>query len=63
MRKDLENFLENVRRTLKVATKPSSDEIWLMFKVTFLGFMAVGAIGFLFQLAGAMISGTATFAP
>ncbi len=63
MKKNLESFLENVRRTLKVAAKPSSDEIWLLFKVTFLGFMVVGAIGFLFQLAGAMISGTATFTP
>ncbi len=44
-------------QTLKVAEKPSWDEVWNSFKVTVTGFLIVGIIGFLFQLAALYLVG------
>ncbi len=44
-------------QTLKVAEKPSWDDIWNTFKVTVLGFLLVGIIGFLIQLAALYLVG------
>ncbi len=52
-----EEIVEAIRRTLKVARKPTWDDLWTVFKITFLGFLLVGVIGFLLQLAVALMSG------
>ncbi len=44
-------------QTLKVAEKPSWDDIWNTFKVTLLGFLLVGVIGFLIQLMALYLVG------
>ncbi|HDI86567.1 MAG TPA: protein translocase SEC61 complex subunit gamma [Candidatus Korarchaeota archaeon] len=52
-----EDILEAIKRTLKVARKPTWDDLWTVFKITFLGFLLVGLIGFLLQLAVTLMSG------
>ncbi|MDK2464339.1 MAG: protein translocase SEC61 complex subunit gamma [Candidatus Korarchaeota archaeon] len=52
-----EDTLEAIKRTLKVARKPTWDDLWTIFKITFLGFLLVGLIGFLLQLAVTLMSG------
>ncbi|MGB9630466.1 MAG: protein translocase SEC61 complex subunit gamma [Candidatus Methanodesulfokora sp.] len=59
MSEKLKSFWEDVKRTIKVASKPTYDEIWQMFKITIIGFLIVGLIGFVFQLAGSLMAGAA----
>ena len=57
MSEKLKSFWEDVKRTIRVASKPTYDEIWQMFKITIIGFLIVGLIGFVFQLAGSLMTG------
>jgi len=52
-----EGLLEDIKRTLKVARKPTWDDLWTVFKITFLGFLLVGIVGFLIQLAVTLMGG------
>ncbi len=42
--------IEEYRRILKIARKPTIDEIKRASKVSFIGIIVVGVIGFLIQL-------------
>lgn len=44
-------------QTLKVSEKPTWDDVWNAFKVTVIGFLLVGVIGFLFQLTAVYLVG------
>ncbi|MFP4117028.1 MAG: protein translocase SEC61 complex subunit gamma [Candidatus Aenigmatarchaeota archaeon] len=52
----IKSFLKSCSRVLKVATKPSREEFWQTAKVTAIGILLIGAIGFsiflLFQVPG-----------
>jgi len=54
----IKSFIKSCRRVLKVATKPSSEEFIQTSKVTAIGILLIGSIGFLiflsFQLPGAL---------
>jgi len=58
----LRSFLAQCGRTLKLAIKPGRDELWLSVKICFLGMGAVGLIGFVIKLLGAVLTpgGTTT---
>ncbi len=43
-------FLESTRRLLHVTTKPSRDEVSLMVKISFLGVVIVGSLGFVIRV-------------
>ncbi|MEM1586828.1 MAG: protein translocase SEC61 complex subunit gamma [Candidatus Bathyarchaeia archaeon] len=43
----LRSFLRASLRLLRLARKPSRDELWLSIKICFLGILVVGAIGFI----------------
>lgn len=53
------SFLKSCMRVLRVATKPSKEEFWKTSKVTALGILLIGAIGFviflIFQAGGMLI--------
>lgn len=53
------SFLRSCKRVLKVATKPSKEEFWKTSKVTGLGILLIGAIGFviflIFQFGGMLL--------
>ena len=49
-RQSRSNLWDYIVQTLKVAEKPSWEEVWNTFKVTVTGFLIVGIIGFLIQL-------------
>jgi len=55
----IKSTLKSYRRVLKVATKPSREEFLQTSKITAIGIMVVGAIGFaiflLFHLPGALV--------
>lgn len=52
----IKSFLKSCSRVLKVATKPSKEEFWQTGKITAIGILLIGAIGFsiflIFQLPG-----------
>lgn len=52
----VKDFLKNCRRVLKVTKKPSKEEYSTAVKVTGIGILIIGAIGFviflIFNLAG-----------
>jgi protein translocase SEC61 complex gamma subunit len=47
---NLREFIESARRLVHVTTKPSSDEISLMIKISFLGVVIVGALGYIIRV-------------
>jgi protein translocase SEC61 complex gamma subunit len=57
----LRDFLRQCGRTLRLAIKPGRDELWLSIKICFLGIAAVGLIGFVIKVLGAVLNpGTPT---
>jgi protein translocase SEC61 complex gamma subunit len=52
---NLRAFLQECKRLIKVAVKPSRSELWLSIKVCFLGIALVGAIGFLIKLVSTVL--------
>lgn len=48
-------FMSDVSRLMKVATKPDRREMWLVIRVTAIGMIGLGLIGFIIKLAGDVI--------
>ncbi|MCD6247959.1 MAG: protein translocase SEC61 complex subunit gamma [Hadesarchaea archaeon] len=46
----LRRFLYECRRVLRVARKPESEEYWKIAKVTGIGIMVIGIVGFVIRL-------------
>jgi protein translocase SEC61 complex gamma subunit len=43
-------FIESTKRLMHVTTKPSRDEISLMLKISFLGVVIAGSLGFVIRI-------------
>ena len=43
-------FIDSTKRLLHVTTKPSRDELSLMLKISFLGVVIVGSLGFIIRV-------------
>jgi len=52
----LSEFIAECRRVLKVTKKPSNDEFKTIVKVSGLGMIIIGAIGFLVQMIRSILS-------
>ncbi|HLN45429.1 MAG: protein translocase SEC61 complex subunit gamma [Chloroflexota bacterium] len=52
----LRSWLTQAGRTLKLATKPGRDELWLSVKISLLGIGVVGLIGFIIRFISATIN-------
>ena len=53
----IRSWLEQAGRTLKLASKPDRDELWLSIKISVLGIGAVGLIGFAIKVIAGTIIG------
>ncbi len=51
----MRKFLYEARRVLKVARKPDREEYWTVAKVTGLGVLLIGAVGFAIMLVAELI--------
>jgi protein translocase SEC61 complex gamma subunit len=51
----IRSWLSQAGRTLKLATKPGREELWLSIKISLLGIGAVGLIGFLIKYLATII--------
>jgi len=47
---NLSGFLESSRRLLHATTRPSREEIWMLFKISMLGVVVLGVIGFMVRV-------------
>jgi len=52
----LRDFLSQCARTLKLAVKPGRSELWLSIKICLIGIAAVGLIGFIIFVLGAVLN-------
>jgi len=52
----LRSWLQQAARTLKLASKPDREELWLSIKISVLGIGAVGLIGFVIRLIATSIN-------
>jgi protein translocase SEC61 complex gamma subunit len=51
----LRDWLSQAARTLKLASKPDREELWLSVKITVLGMGAIGLIGFVIRLMASIL--------
>ena len=52
----IRSWLSQASKTLKLATKPGKDELWVSIKVTFIGMGVIGLIGYLIRLVASVLS-------
>ena len=52
----LRSWLSQAAKTLKLATKPGREELWLSIKISLLGIGAVGLVGFLIKFLGSVVN-------
>ncbi|MEX2701651.1 MAG: protein translocase SEC61 complex subunit gamma [Candidatus Baldrarchaeia archaeon] len=52
---DIESFLRNVRRLLKLAKKPTGEELKLSIRISVIGILIIGLIAFLIRLIFALL--------
>ena len=50
LKERLKGMLTNYKRVLKKSKKPESDEYWKTSKITGIGIMVIGVIGFIIKL-------------
>ncbi|NWF87276.1 protein translocase SEC61 complex subunit gamma [Candidatus Bathyarchaeota archaeon] len=53
----LRSFLSQAVRTLRLAVKPGTSELWLSIKICLLGIGAIGIIGFIIKLLSSVMQG------
>jgi protein transport protein SEC61 subunit gamma-like protein len=54
----MRRFLSNCKRVLRIARKPDKSEYLQVAKITGLGILLIGFIGFLIMLVGVVFLGT-----
>jgi protein translocase SEC61 complex gamma subunit len=47
---NLTEFIESSRRLLQATTRPSREELWMLFRISMLGVAALGFIGFMVRV-------------
>ena len=56
----IKSWLQQAGRTLKLASKPGREELWLSIKISLLGVGVVGLIGFVIKVISFAIPGGAS---
>ena len=50
-----DKFIKDSKRVLKVAKKPDREEYWSLAKITVLGIVVIGVIGFIITMIASLI--------
>jgi protein translocase SEC61 complex gamma subunit len=53
---NLSEFVESSKRLIQATTRPSRDEIWMLFRISMLGVLALGVIGFMIRVIFWMVN-------
>ena len=56
LRERLKNFYQSSKRIMKVATKPSRKDYWLVTKICLVGMVILGVLSYIVQLIASVIS-------
>ena len=51
----LRSWLSQAAKTLKLATKPGREELWLSIKISVLGISVIGVVGFLIRFLASIL--------
>ncbi|EKF85182.1 protein translocase SEC61 complex subunit gamma [Methanobacterium formicicum] len=57
-KESMESFIKQCQRVLKVSKKPDREEYINVAKVTGIGIILIGVIGFIISIIGQLIQGT-----
>ena len=57
-KESMESFIKQCQRVLKVSRKPDREEYINVAKVTGIGIILIGVIGFIISVIGQLIQGT-----
>ncbi|BDZ70707.1 protein translocase SEC61 complex subunit gamma [Methanobacterium petrolearium] len=57
-KESIESFIKQCQRVLKVSRKPDREEYINVAKVTAIGIILIGVIGFIISIIGQLIQGT-----
>jgi len=57
----IRSFLQSTKRIIKVATKPSTKDYWLVTKICLIGMVILGAISYVIQLLFSLLAGMLGF--
>ncbi|OPX59573.1 MAG: preprotein translocase subunit SecE [Methanobacterium sp. PtaB.Bin024] len=57
-KESIESFIKQCQRVLKVSRKPDREEYINVAKVTGIGIILIGVIGFIISVIGQLIQGT-----
>lgn len=52
----LRKTLKQSRRVIKIATKPEKEEFWAVAKVTLLGMLVIGVIGYIIKSVNILLT-------
>ena len=55
VQEDFNKFIKDAKRVLKVSTKPDGSEYWDLAKISALGVVVVGGIGYIIVCLGSLI--------
>ena len=57
---NISEFISSVRRILKLVKKPSLKELWFSIKISALGIIAVGVVGYIIMIIATALTGSIT---
>lgn len=55
VQEDIDKFIKDSKRVLKVSRKPDKEEYFELAKISALGVLVIGVIGFVIVLLGSLI--------
>jgi len=56
----LSEFFTNLKRILRLVKKPSWNELWMSIKISALGIIIIGLVGYVIMIIATAITGSIT---
>ncbi|MCD6513590.1 MAG: protein translocase SEC61 complex subunit gamma [Candidatus Asgardarchaeia archaeon] len=56
----LSEFFTNLKRILRLVRKPSWNELWISIKISALGIIIIGLVGYVIMIIATAITGSIT---
>jgi len=53
----LRAFLSSTRRLMKLAKKPGRDELWISIRISVLGVVVIGVVGYIIKIISSFLQG------
>ena len=57
---NMSEFISSIKRILKLVKKPSLKELWFSIKISALGIIAVGVVGYIIMIIATALTGSLT---